>query len=46
VLGLLTPIIKRYATERATGEGFGDFCQRVILPADATFHSVGSKPAA
>lgn len=46
VLALLTPIIRRYATERATGEGFGDFCQRVILPADATFHSVGTKPAA
>ena len=46
VLALLTPIIRRYATERATGEGFGDFCQRVILPADATFHSVGTKSAA
>jgi len=28
----LTPIIKRYALERADGEGFGDFCERVILP--------------
>jgi sulfite reductase (NADPH) hemoprotein beta-component len=38
----LTPIIKRYAVERAEGEGFGDFCDRVILPKDATFHSVGT----
>jgi sulfite reductase (NADPH) hemoprotein beta-component len=38
----LTPIIKRYATERQDGEGFGDFCDREILPADATFHSVGT----
>ena len=39
---LLTPIIKRYALERTEGESFGDFCQRAILPADATFHSVGT----
>lgn len=39
---LLTPIIKRYAVERQKGEGFGDFCDRVILPKDATFHSIGS----
>ncbi len=39
---LLTPIIKRYALERQDGEGFGDFCDRAILPADATFHSVGT----
>lgn len=38
----LRPIIKRYALERADGEGFGDFCDRVILPKDATFHSVGT----
>ena len=38
----LTPIIKRYATERQAGEGFGDFCDREILPPDATFHSVGT----
>jgi hypothetical protein len=38
---LLTPIIKRYALERHEGEGFGDFCDREILPKDATFHSVG-----
>ncbi|MEY2600516.1 MAG: hypothetical protein RLZZ142_2775 [Verrucomicrobiota bacterium] len=39
---LLTPIIKRYALERNEGEGFGDFCERAVLPADATFHSVGT----
>jgi sulfite reductase (NADPH) hemoprotein beta-component len=39
---LLTPIIKRYALDRQDGEGFGDFCNRVVLPQDATFHSVGS----
>jgi len=42
---LLTPIIQRYALERNEGEGFGDYCDRVILPEDATFHSVGT-PAA
>ena len=39
---LLTPIIKRYAVERNEGEGFGDFCDRAILPKDATFHSIGT----
>jgi sulfite reductase (NADPH) hemoprotein beta-component len=39
---LLTPVIKRYAIERNEGEGFGDFCDRAILPKDATFHSVGT----
>lgn len=39
---LLRPVIKKYATERAEGEEFGDFCNRVVLPADATFHSMGS----
>ncbi len=38
---LLTPIIQRYAKERQEGEEFGDFCDRVILPADATVHQVG-----
>jgi sulfite reductase (NADPH) hemoprotein beta-component len=42
---MLTPIIKRYAEEREAGEGFGDFCDRVILPADATLHSEGTKSA-
>ncbi len=42
-LALLTPVIKRYALERQSGEEFGDFCNRVILPADATFHSVGTQ---
>ncbi|MFZ4774245.1 MAG: NADPH-dependent assimilatory sulfite reductase hemoprotein subunit [Terrimicrobiaceae bacterium] len=44
-VALLTPIIKRYALERQDGEGFGDFCDRVILPKDATFHSIGTPPA-
>jgi sulfite reductase (NADPH) hemoprotein beta-component len=39
---LLTPIIKRYAVERHEGESFGDYCNRAVLPADATFHSVGT----
>jgi len=39
---LLTPVIRRYAVERGVGEGFGDFCDRVILPPDATFHGVGT----
>ncbi len=43
---LLAPIIKRYALEREAGEGFGDFCDRVILPADATLHKVGTADAA
>jgi sulfite reductase (NADPH) hemoprotein beta-component len=42
-VNLVAPIIKRYAKEREQGEGFGDFCDRVILPKDATFHSVGTK---
>lgn len=41
----LTPIIKRYALERNDGEGFGDWCDRVILPADATTHSIGTQIA-
>ncbi len=43
-LGLLTPIIRRYAVEREDGEGFGDYCDRTVLPADATLHSVGTPP--
>jgi sulfite reductase (NADPH) hemoprotein beta-component len=39
---LLSPIIQRYARERQPGEGFGDFCDRAVLPADATFHQIGS----
>jgi sulfite reductase (NADPH) hemoprotein beta-component len=39
---LLTPIIKRYAIEREDGEGFGDYCDRAVLPPDATTHSVGT----
>jgi sulfite reductase (NADPH) hemoprotein beta-component len=41
-LELLRPIIKRYALERMDAEGFGDFCDRVILPDDATIHRVGT----
>lgn len=41
-LALLTPVIKRFAVERGPGEEFGDFCDRVILPPDATLHSVGT----
>ncbi len=44
-VALLTPIIKRYAKERQPGEGFGDWCDREVLPPDATTHSVGT-PAA
>jgi len=29
---MLTPVIQRYALERDDGEGFGDFCDRAILP--------------
>jgi sulfite reductase (NADPH) hemoprotein beta-component len=43
-VAMLTPIIKRYAKERQKGEGFGDFCQREIIPKDATFHSIGTVP--
>jgi sulfite reductase (NADPH) hemoprotein beta-component len=43
---MLRPVIKRYALERESGEGFGDFCNRAILPADATFHSIGTPIAA
>jgi len=39
---MLAPIIQRYGTERHPGEGFGDFCDRAVLPADATFHSIGT----
>ncbi len=39
---MLTPIINRYAKERENGEGFGDFCERAVLPKDATFHKVGT----
>lgn len=42
---MLTPVIKRYALEREPGEEFGDFCDRAVLPKDATFHSVGTVQA-
>lgn len=41
----LTPLIKRYAVERQPGEEFGDYCERTVLPKDATFHKVGAEPA-
>lgn len=41
---LLTPVVKRYALERAPGQEFGDFCDQHILPADATIHSIGTRP--
>jgi sulfite reductase (NADPH) hemoprotein beta-component len=41
-VSLLRPVILRYAKERLAGEQFGDFCDRVILPADATLHKVGT----
>ncbi|MFT3780622.1 MAG: NADPH-dependent assimilatory sulfite reductase hemoprotein subunit [Nibricoccus sp.] len=34
-ISLLAPIIKRYAKERQTGEEFGDFCNRTVLPEEA-----------
>jgi sulfite reductase (NADPH) hemoprotein beta-component len=39
---MLTPVIQRYAKERQPNEGFGDYCDRAILPKDATFHSIGT----
>lgn len=41
-IALLGPVIKRYAIERKEGEEFGDYCDRVILPEDATLHAVGT----
>jgi len=38
---LLTPIIKRYAVERKDGEGFGDFCDREIIPRTRRFIASG-----
>jgi sulfite reductase (NADPH) hemoprotein beta-component len=35
-------VIRRYAIEREDGEGFGDFCDRAVLPEDATIHSTGT----
>jgi len=43
---MLKPMIEQYAREREEGEEFGDFCNRVILPPDATFHSVGTQAEA
>jgi sulfite reductase (NADPH) hemoprotein beta-component len=41
-VAMLTPVIKRYAKERSEGEEFGDYCERAIIPKDATFHHVGT----
>ncbi len=44
---MLRPMFQRFARSASEDEGFGDFCDRAILPADATLHSVGSiAPAA
>lgn len=45
-VGRLTPIIKRFSLERQENEGFGDFCDREVLPKDATFHSIGTQVSA
>lgn len=42
---LLTPIIKRYALERQPGEGFGDFCARIVLPEQAAIAAAAAQPA-
>jgi sulfite reductase (NADPH) hemoprotein beta-component len=42
-VALLEPI-RHYASERHVGEGFGDFCNRAVLSADATLHSTGGGP--
>lgn len=40
-LSLLGPLIRRYSKERREGERFGDWCNREVLPNEATFHSTG-----
>ncbi len=45
-VALLTPVIRRFALERRDGEGFGDYCDREILPKDATLHSAGTPAVA
>jgi len=45
-IAIVDPMIRQYARERQDGEEFGDFVNRVILPEDATFHSVGTKEEA
>lgn len=44
----LDPLFALYAADRATGEGFGDFCQRVGLPAlqQALAHANEARPHA
>ena len=44
-VAILTPMIKRYATERLPGEQFGDFCQRTVLPEQAAAQASAPSPA-
>ena len=49
IITYLTPLIKRYALERSTGEKFGDFCHRTVLveqAASAASASAGGANAA
>jgi sulfite reductase (NADPH) hemoprotein beta-component len=32
IVDVLRPVLSRYAKERGTGEGFGDWCERVLWP--------------
>jgi sulfite reductase (NADPH) hemoprotein beta-component len=32
IASTLDPILRRYAAERSTGERFGDFCNRTVIP--------------
>jgi len=41
-VSFLKPVIRRYIVERHGSEKFGDFCNRVILPKDATLHAIGT----
>jgi hypothetical protein len=39
---MLTPIIKLYTLQHIEGKGCFKFCDRVVLPQDATFRNVGT----
>jgi sulfite reductase (NADPH) hemoprotein beta-component len=41
IVATLTPILRRYALERAAGERFGDFCRRTVLPEQKQVAAVG-----
>lgn len=44
-LALLGPLLKRYARERISGEGFGDFCLRTVLQEEPPVEPAsGGKP--